>query len=597
MMIHQHWYYRQGSASAGPVAWPRLRSMARMGELSPESEVRQGDHGDWVRASEVPGLCKATDIRALPAVARSRNGHPSPTVVHSSERPADNTNRLWHCRILGEELGPVSLETLKEMAASTELSMSDEIRSVNQTEWVSAASLSDLWTKDEALCDALLTPRPRPAKATQKPSRKRAATNGIHAPSSKLSNGHHPVDAVHSKVVNGDCSSSVASEHKKPEAPLILQAILEISITTSGGSPQVIRAPIRLPMSVSDSPGSLPPVALRLSFNCDADFSANGSLNAAGADLPTMAAPVMASAAPQGHPALTPTPFAIATTPVNPVSTPANPAYQENPGDAWFCKIGEREYGPIRLEELIAWARHERIWKQTPIRHGQHGAWFAAGECEELFAPASVARNVSAEVQTGSAKTPPSRAEEQRDPSAAAGALIHNVNRLPYLSKSREKTERQRERVPLGTLVRDNAKALGIAGGLALLLLIWFFPYSNQYSTLLADVQNTYTEFIALREQNADEAQWEDLQARTEALYRDRVKELERNASPDDPASQCLLWALRDYLPKMLQEARMKKTTSEEKFEENLVAARGFIHPVAAESTAEADSAPDPTAN
>ncbi|MBX3450270.1 MAG: DUF4339 domain-containing protein, partial [Planctomycetaceae bacterium] len=294
---------------------------------------------------------------------------------------------------------------------------------------------------------------------------------------------------------------------------------------------------------------------------------------------------------------LTPIPFAIATTPANPVGMSTSPAYQENPGDAWFCKIGEREYGPIRLEELIAWARQDRIWKQTPIRYGNDGAWFAAGECEELFAPTTVASNVSTNVPTGGEASSLPRTEERRDPSAAAGALIHNVNRLPYLSASREKADRQRERVPLGTLLRDNAKSLGIAGGLALLLLIWFFPYPNQYSTLLADVQNTYTEFIALREQNADEAQWEDLQSRTETLYRDRVKQLEQTATPDDPASQCLLWALRDYLPKMLREARMKRTAAEEKFEENLVAARGFIHPGEPAVAAETDSTQAPTAN
>lgn len=596
MMIHQHWYYRQGSSSTGPVAWPRLRSMARMGELMPESEVRQGDHGDWIRASEVPGLCKTTDVRALPAVARSRNGHASPTVVHSVERTADSSDGLWYCRILGEELGPVSLETLKEMAESTELSTNDQIRSVNRKEWISAASLAELWTKDEALCDALLTPRPRTAKATQKAPRKRTATNGVEGPPAKPSNGHHLGEVAKAKVINRDITSAVAASHKQNDVPLILQAILEISITTSGSSPQVIRTPIRLPVSAGESPDTLPPVALRLSLNCDADFITNGAVSVPAGIPSAGAGSLSAVASPAIQPVLQPIPSAIAVPMAAPGAAPAKPAYPENPGDSWFCKIGEREYGPIRLEELISWARHERIWKQTPIRHGHHGAWFAAGECEELFAPASAAP-VTSDVQTSTARTPQPRTEERHDPASAASSLIQNVNRLPYVSKSREKAERQRERVPLGTLVRDNAKALGIAGGLALLLLIWFFPYSNQYSTLLADVQSTYTEFIALREQNADEAQWADLQARTEALYRDRVKELERTATPDDPASQCLLWALRDYLPKMLQEARLKRTAAEEKFEENLVAARSFIHPQAAATTTDTETGQEPVAN
>lgn len=595
MMIQQHWYYRQGSASAGPVAWPRLRSMARMGELLPDTDVRQGDHGDWIRASEVPGLCKASDIRALPAVARSRNGHPSSTIVHSSERTTDSTSRLWLCRILGEELGPVSLETLKAMAESTELSMSDQIRSVDQTEWISAASLAELWTKDEALCDALLTPRPQPAKAAQKSSRKRVAANGVHAPSSKPSNGNHAVESTKAKAANGTITANGFPRHKEPDAPIILQAVLEISITTSGDSPQLIRAPLRLPVSVGAALDALPPIALRLSLNCDAEFATNGSVSVA-SSAPSATAPLSVFAPPAVPMVLQPAPLVHVPTSAVPNGLPAHHAFQENPGDIWFCKIGEREYGPIGLEELISWARHERIWKQTPIRHGHHGAWFAAGECEELFVPTSVAQ-IAADVHTSNAKNPEPRTEKRHDPASAASSLIHNVNRLPYVSKSREKAERQHERVPLGTLVRDNAQALGISGGLALLLLIWFFPYSNQYSTLLADVQTTYMEFIALREQNADEAQWADLQARTEALYRDRVKELERNASPDDPASQCLLWALRDYLPKMLQEARMKRTAAEEKFEENLVAARSFIHPEAAAASAETEPGQEPVAN
>ncbi len=596
-MIDHQWYYQQHDTSSGPVAWPRLRAMFRIGDLSPETLVREGDQGDWVRACDVPGLCETVGMRVQQSgMYAARGGSLSQRAVAVlSPEDADSTGP-WYCQILGEEFGPLSFDQLKAMAESTQLSADDRIRSAEDEEWIPAATLADLWTEHDSLHDSMLATSIAPALAAEPTTREPLPTKAPAVPAKSAVKSPVPAEpGIKSRetvrMAVGGTSRASAASSKTAVEPLILQAVLEISITTAGGPPQQIRAPIRLPMTIGDDPAGIPPVALRLSLDCQADFTSREAL-AAPAPLVAPAPVVMSPlAAPAVHHVLY-APHQAAVHPgsgLHALPDPQQPEPQDQAtGDVWYCQIANREYGPISLEELISWAEQGRIWKQTPIRHGNRGDWFAAGECADLFGAApstatATAPSVSAAASTAtaparsSAPATPASSSYSDNPSSAAGALIQSFNRGPR--RSTPKVREVVERTPLTELLREHAKPLGIIAGIALLALIWFFPYANRHTALLAEVEQAYSDFQQLRTENADEARWSELQGRLETQFADTVKQLDKTAGPDDPASQHLLWALRDYLPRMLQDGRLKRSKSEDQFEENLNGARNFVHP------------------
>jgi hypothetical protein len=64
--IMSEWYYRALGETIGPVSWLELEQKAGDGEITHETEVREGADGPWTAASQVPGL---VDVPAEPAHA------------------------------------------------------------------------------------------------------------------------------------------------------------------------------------------------------------------------------------------------------------------------------------------------------------------------------------------------------------------------------------------------------------------------------------------------------------------------------------------------------------------------------------------------
>ena len=83
------WYYQSEGKGIGPVSSSVLRQKASSGEVEPNSLVRRGRNGHWVRAQRVKGLFNAVEqspasgnLPACPVTVRA------PALVESSRAPA-----------------------------------------------------------------------------------------------------------------------------------------------------------------------------------------------------------------------------------------------------------------------------------------------------------------------------------------------------------------------------------------------------------------------------------------------------------------------------------------------------------------------------
>jgi hypothetical protein len=115
-------------------------------------------------------------------------------------------------------------------------------------------------------------------------------------------------------------------------------------------------------------------------------------------------------------------------------------------------------------------------------------------------------------------------------------------------------------------------KAMGIIGAIAVVALLacWqFLPKSRgadiakykQMKELLAEIKSKRTS--APSELSA-------LQTKLSKMGKDITLELKDKASRDDPAKQCLLWAARDEIPRMVTQGLTAEGTAEKCFEGRL---------------------------
>lgn len=58
----QAWYLKHNGKTAGPVTSSQLKQLAAQDKITPQTRLRTGDDGDWIRASKVKGLFPSTKI-------------------------------------------------------------------------------------------------------------------------------------------------------------------------------------------------------------------------------------------------------------------------------------------------------------------------------------------------------------------------------------------------------------------------------------------------------------------------------------------------------------------------------------------------------
>ena len=80
------------------------------------------------------------------------------------------------------------------------------------------------------------------------------------------------------------------------------------------------------------------------------------------------------------------------------------------------------------------------------------------------------------------------------------------------------------------------------------------------------DLSAIWSEHQALRARGASETEWEEFERRAMSQWRSAAPKLASVAGAKRRAAQQLLWAGRDYLPRMLDNARENRSLDETKF-------------------------------
>lgn len=209
------WYCNLQGREIGPLQLTALVEMSRKGSLNPDDRVRKGEHGAWAKASTVAGLfpeketegslevvstldelsidiAGATDMPSSATIGlgeKDRAGTVSadPAIISDlSEldfKFADGSSRSdperrqpddsrppgseviaveeWYCDVLGQTLGPMPFDDLKQMVDNDELSATDRVRKGASGAWMAAASVSGLIPEDDFdLAPMVVVPSP-----------------------------------------------------------------------------------------------------------------------------------------------------------------------------------------------------------------------------------------------------------------------------------------------------------------------------------------------------------------------------------------------------------------------------------------------------
>ena len=72
----------------------------------------------------------------------------------------------------------------------------------------------------------------------------------------------------------------------------------------------------------------------------------------------------------------------------------------------WFCKIGEKKYGPLNDKQLKTIVAKGQLKPEHLVRHGSEGPWVAAGRVKGLF-PEGAAGNAQSQGNASQGKKPP----------------------------------------------------------------------------------------------------------------------------------------------------------------------------------------------
>ena len=94
----------------------------------------------------------------------------------------------------------------------------------------------------------------------------------------------------------------------------------------------------------------------------------------------------------------------------------------------------------------------------------------------------------------------------------------------------------------------------------------------------LNKLQEVYRKFLALQKLQASDAEWEQFKKQVQDEMKPVVKYLSETAYSEYPHLQHMLWASRDWLPKMLDSARTTPSQDQVKFIKNLKRAEQLIN-------------------
>lgn len=225
----------------------------------------------------------------------------------------------------------------------------------------------------------------------------------------------------------------------------------------------------------------------------------------------------------------------------------------------WYYVANGKEMGPVLVARLRQMARQGLLKPNDLVRKGKTGEWDYAGRFDEL---ASHAEEFAAEQ---AADEESEEAEEPPEPQSRGPSLRERVSDL-ISDVARSVAERLE-------LVRTIAGCIALAVTLFLLVRVTLnaeiFDWSTPADPLVV-YQSLWDELQTHRQARADDATWKAFAERGRQEVAPLVARLEREAGSTNREAQLLLWAGRDCLPKMFDDAHTAPSRAEEQLAEYL---------------------------
>lgn len=353
----------------------------------------------------------------------------------------------WYYRVLGEEFGPVSFDTVGELAQKGLLSPGDEVRDGEKGPWVAAESIVGLFPEPED-SDEIAQPDVQLSESSEQPAQDLAAESSLLE--ELLGGDRQPSQTAQSSVdaprgtqertsagpptekspIESEWYFQVAGREVGPVtlAQLILlgesgrlaadDLVRQTGVgdwTPAGEVDQLSAALLVAPASRSASPPDTgtPPAASE-----DDDFELSEQVVEASppqAEKPPVPSPppMPRQAAVAGVDRMQPGPRDLQVRNKGAdVAEPAGPKAGGRKVDkGWYYRWEGDAFGPFRYAELRRMARSQQITPETEVKQGKNGEWVPAGTCEGLFDAAEIAAAAARQQAAASAEEP------QADPS------------------------------------------------------------------------------------------------------------------------------------------------------------------------------------
>jgi hypothetical protein len=134
----EQWVYRMFGEEFGPMPFEKLKELAETGTIQAFDQIRSTSSGDWIDAVTVEELGLSTSGRDT-VTATAVTGS---TDFEKSTRQTANDD--WYCMVAGQELGPLSFDELLKFAEHEQLSADDEVRLGSDGKWRRAGSIGRL---------------------------------------------------------------------------------------------------------------------------------------------------------------------------------------------------------------------------------------------------------------------------------------------------------------------------------------------------------------------------------------------------------------------------------------------------------------------
>jgi hypothetical protein len=176
-------FCRTRTEELGPMPFAHLLTLARTGRLGRRDQIRIGTRGEWVEARSVAGLFEEPVKPAPQSSAVTAEMQAAASMLDTMEIVADQTPKktrvsrvapeplhkivdegrtieddvspvgvsdeeaMWHCRVMGQEVGPVGWSDMRELVELRQLGPNDRVRKGQSVAWVPAATIDNLFPK------------------------------------------------------------------------------------------------------------------------------------------------------------------------------------------------------------------------------------------------------------------------------------------------------------------------------------------------------------------------------------------------------------------------------------------------------------------